>query len=372
MAMRRDAAEPPLVRAQDRDELARLLTLYNAGKNDIPPAILSAHTEPLLAGPEYVRWDLILTNIPAKAGAPVLEDFVRRSTALLNPGGRVIMVAVHTLADFFREQIRAAGAEIGGEETGAGHNVFVYRRAACTSPVSANEPVKPGAGFLTRYPFYVRTSVACRLEDISLRLETVHGASGFDAPSGAALAAAKLIRRLGAEKIAACVRNGAAALIYEPGQGFFSRWLLEFLRRHDFPMPEFIVVSGRNILALEAARRNTGAGTGEGVNVTVVPAVDLRLGGQDLLEAAAGRHYGFIAAFPELLPRSLLPKEADQLAAFWEALPPLLTGGGVFIAGFGSTDAERFDRKKPAGFTRLGDIKRKGFRALACQGNKAY
>jgi hypothetical protein len=61
----------------------------------------------------------------------------------------------------------------------------------------------------------------------------------------------------------------------------------------------------------------------------------------------------------------MLPKDADQHASLWEALPPLIASGGEFIAGFGSTDAERFDRKKPAGFTRLGDIKRKGFRALA-------
>jgi hypothetical protein len=363
LSMRRDAAELPLVRAQDRDELARLLTLYNAEKNGIPPAVLSAHTEPLLAGPPDLRWDLILTNIPAKAGAPVLEDFVRRSAALLNPGGRVSMVAVHTLADFFREQIRAAGAERAWEEKGAEHQVFVYRG---TPAAASAAPVNAGPDFLARHPFYIRTSAACQIEDIPLRLETVYGASGFDAPGGAVLAAAKLARRLGAEKIAACSRNGPAALVHEPGQGFFSCWLLEFLRG-GVSIP--LILSGRNILALEAAQYNTEAIPGEHAAVTIIPAVDLRLGGQALPEAAARRQrgqqrYGFIAAFPELLPQSLLPKEADQLAILWEALPPLLAEGGVFIAAFGSTDAERFDRKKPAGFTRLGDIKRKGFRAL--------
>jgi cyclopropane fatty-acyl-phospholipid synthase-like methyltransferase len=56
----------------------------------------------------------------------VLEDFIRRSASMLNPGGRVIMVAVNTLADFFREQI-AAVAEFEREEKGTGHTVFVYK-----------------------------------------------------------------------------------------------------------------------------------------------------------------------------------------------------------------------------------------------------
>jgi hypothetical protein len=88
------------------------------------------------------------------------------------------------------------------------------------------------------------------------------------------------------------------------------------------------------------------------------------------VEAAGGRQYGFIAAFPELLPQSALPKTAkgnhgpDQLSALWDSLPPLLAEGGLFLAAFGSSEAERFDRKKPAGFTRLGSVKRDGFRAL--------
>ena len=291
----------------------------------------------------------------------MLEDFVRRSTGLLNPGGRVIMVAVHTLADFFRERIRAAGAELAREEKGAEHSVFVYARK---TPSASDAPVRTGRGFLADYPFYVRTSAAYRVEDIPLYLETVHGASGFDDPGGAVLAAAKLVRRTGADRIAGYSRNGSAALVHEPGQGFFSRWLLEYLRRESRrDAPPLLVLSGRNILALEAARRNTETAESR-TGAAVVPAVDLRLGAEALLNATAGQRYGFIAAFPELLPQSSLSKEADQLAALWDSLPPLLAGGGVFIAGFGSSDAERFDRKKPAGFTRLGDIKRKGFRAL--------
>jgi hypothetical protein len=243
-------------------------------------------------------------------------------------------------------------------------------------------PLKTGPGFIRNYPFYHRNTVDCEIEDIPLHLETIHGAAGFDQPGGAVQAAAKLICRLGLEKL--CLSD-SPLLIHEPGQGFFPCFLLEFLKREcrllHLPrqMPQ-LVLSGRNILALEASHRNCG-------EAELIPTVDLRLGVNSLLEAvgrhsvgrhsvgrhSVGRHsaashsgqYSFIAAFPELLPQSSLPKGADQLASLWEALPSLLSAGGVFIAAFGSTDAERFDRKKPSGFTRLGDIKRKGFRALA-------
>ena len=366
-----------LVRCQDRDELARLITAHNASHNGLPPTLLEAYTEPLLAGPlgddSSCAWDLILTNIPAKAGSPVLEDFVRRSTGLLNPGGRVIMVAVAALADFFRERI-AAEAELLREVPGPGHHVFVYGRAADQRQTAV--PVNAGPDFIAQHPFYVRADVTCAIEDIPIHLTTIHGASGFDNPGGAVLAAAKLVRRLGPGQF--IINGGAPLLVHEPGQGFFPCWLLAFLK-FTTEDTEFhgVILSGRNILALEAARHNVRQNVRQnvrhngGITTAVVPAVDLRLGETALREAAGGRPYGCIAAFPELLPQSSLPKMTkghqgtDQLGAIWDAAPPLLAGGGIFLAVFSSSDAERFDRKKPAGFTRLGSVKRNGFRALA-------
>jgi len=353
------------IRCQDRDELARLLTLRNAVQNGVPPAALEACTEPLLAGPDSGRWDMILTNIPAKAGTPILEDFVRRSANLLNPGGKVLMVAVHPLADFFRERI-AADAELLSEHKSPGHTVFVYGGKTAQEP--AANPVNAGPGFFTRHPFYARAAVTCPIEDIPVYLETIHGASGFDQPGAAVLAAAKLTARLKKTALRQLPLDGSAPLlVHEPGQGFFPCWLLELLCDKSGP-PQSLILSGRNILALEASRHNTER---RNAAVSIVPAADLSLGRTALLEIVGGRQYGLIAAFPELLPQSSLPKTAkgnqgiSQLTALWDALPPLLADGGVFLAAFTSADAERFDRKKPPGFTRLAGVKRDGFRALA-------
>ena len=408
------------VRCQDRDELARLISAHNAAANKIPPEALSAFTEPLLAGPPDARWDLILTNIPAKAGQPVLEDFVRRSTALLAENGRVIMVAVQALADFFQQAIDAAGARILREETGPEHRVFVYGRKTGPDPYApVYEPVSAGTGFLARYPFYRRAVVDFEADELPLRIETVYGAAwsaaGFEGQSAAERAVMALIekigRRLNLERLwpetdtPGSLSAAQPVLIHEPGQGFFPCRLLAFLRRLLPPgapahKPPRMAFSGRNILTLEAARHNYERLAAS--PCAIVPVADLTTGAEAVHAAAAQSavcakgQYGLLIAFPELLPQSALPKTqplgvsgvmpkgtplgvskdtlsgafpgvslgSDQLSCLWESISPLLCPGGVFVAGLSSTEAERFDRKKPAGFTRMGDIKRGGFRSL--------
>jgi 16S rRNA G1207 methylase RsmC len=366
------------VRAQDRDELARLFTGYNARSNNIGPDRLSAHTEALLSGPAGSRWDLILSNGPAKAGRPVLEDFVRRSITLLNPGGKAVIVAVNTLADFFRPRLGGPAGELLREEQGPEHTVFVYGagpaadRAAAEEPLSRSAgPARAGEDFLFSHPFYLRQSAGFELADISLPMDTVHGAPGFDRPGGAAEAAAKLTRRLGLSALTAA----PAVLVHEPEQGWFPAWLLAFLEppgggdsRRGFPIAE-LVLSGRNILALEAARHNVKramsartrpAGEGAAPEPAVIPGVELSPRGLAGLPGGPGAgRFGFIAAFPEAVPRT------DRREALWDGLAAFLAPGGLAVVSLPSSEADRFDRKKPPGFRRLGDLKRKGFRALA-------
>jgi hypothetical protein len=375
-------AAPDLrVRAQDRDELARFFTGYNALNNGIPPAVLEAHTEALLSGPPGSSWDLILSNIPAKAGKPVLEDFVSRSLGLLSGGGKVLVVIVHTLGDFFRSRISGAGGAVFREEAGSEHIVFEYARSrtgGAEAPRRA-EPVQGGDDFLTANPFYRRCELDYNFDDIPLHISTIHGAPAFDRPGEAAGTAVKLARRLG---LAARIPPGTPILVHEPEQGWFPAWLFRALEQEGEgnnsagPFSQW-VVSGRNILSLEAARHNIRAlikdkgpaGTwGKMPEPAAVPVVDLSFDREKLWNAAetpgpgaSPAGFGFIAAFPEPVSR------VDGNSACWEGLSALLRPGGIALAALPSSEAERFDRKKPARFIRLGFLRRKGFRALAYQ-----
>jgi hypothetical protein len=342
---------------------------------------LEAHTEPLLAGPPDSRWDLILSNVPAKAGLPVLENFIPRSAALLNPGGRLLEVVVNPLAELFRLRIPELGLSLGYHEAGKEHQVFMYE------PGTGGAPEEPGEGpnsvynldrgevpgaFLRENPAYLRNRGDYTLEGISYHIDAFQGLGDFDNPGGAILAAVKLADRLGLNRKAL----PPGILIHEPGQGHFPVWLLA---HPGAGAAGPLVFSGRNILALEASRHNAAA---PGALIRLVPAIDLASHRDALLAAAGGDRaagngtdngeaddgngaggeaerggYGFIAAFPEPRP--------GRLDAYWEGLEALLKPGGIALIALPSSEAERFDRKKPKRFSRLGDLKRRGFRALA-------
>jgi 16S rRNA G1207 methylase RsmC len=329
------------VRCQDRDELARVFTCFNAEQNHIPQPLLSAYTEPLLSGSDYAQWDLILSNIPAKAGKSVLEDFVKRSIALLAPEGRALIVVVKPLANFFRFRIAQIGTLL-YDRTGANHAVLVYGRSA-DKPLAARLP--QCCDLWQTHPAYRRNSGVYVMEDQSYTLDTIHGVADFDTPSEAVQVAAKLMRRLQPPPF-------SSLLIHEPNQGHFPAWLARFAQWSTGNTPQ-ITLSGRNVLALEASRHNLKPFT-----VNLVPALDILL-----RIAPPDGHSGFsgIAAFPEPVPCT------DTSAVLWEAIARLLAPNGLALIALSSSGAERFDRRKPKQFRRVGDLKRKGFRALAYQ-----
>jgi hypothetical protein len=342
------------LRAQDRDELARCFTEENARRNRIPPSVLEAYTEPLLAGPPEARWDLILSNIPAKAGAPVLRDFVGRGASLLTGDGRLLLVAVKPLAEAFRSWIAQARCPLLLAEEGPGHTVF-----ACGPPAeSAGAPGSHGCGpiaaeadLLAEYPAYVRGRGDYTLEGISYSLEAGQGAADFDSPSIAVKTAAALASRLRLPERLRSPAGPPPLLVHEPDQGHFPVWLASLLRALNEDASW--VFSGRNILALGAARHNFLVHGGKGPP-RIVPVVDL---GEASL-AAAGP-FGLIAAFPELVPG------VGRAAASWAAARRLLLPGGILLVSLPALQAADFDRVKPPGFTRLRDLKRRGHRALA-------
>jgi hypothetical protein len=334
--------------------LARCFTRYNALKNHIPPAVLEAHTEPLLAGPPDARWDLVLSNIPAKAGLPVLEDFACRAASLLQPGGRVFVVVIKALAERFRAWLEEAGCPLILETGRPEHVVFAYGPPAKEPGPDRKGPIMAGKDLMAQYPVYQRRRGAYTLEGISYTLDSIQGAADFDTPSAAVETAVKLALRLKLRDrlFSPDRRAGGGILIHEPDQGHFPLWFARYLGERIPGGPW--VFSGRNILALEASRHNFS----QFRTVTmpeIVPAVDPALG-TTTLEAGM---FSFIAAFPETVPQS------NRTAAYWAGIRHLLGPGGIFLMALPSPQAAFFDRKKPAGFTRLGDLKRRGYRVLA-------
>ena len=141
--------------------------------------------------------------------------------------------------------------------------------------------------------------------------------------------------------------------MYEEGQGHFPVWFSHLMNKRLE-----LVLSGRNILALGASRHNLSElpTVCSSAPITVIPTPYLFL---EPAKDAAGLFFAFIACFPDIVP------ETDWPAISWKSFAEILLPCGIVIITVTSTCAQRLDKTKPAGFIRLGRIKREGFRALA-------
>ena len=105
------------------------------GERRTPVAAPRAELGLLADGLEGGPYDYVLSNLPAKAGAPVLEAFFARAAGsaagpagrpgFLAPGGRLAVVIVNTLAEKAAAWIAAAGLALVSRERGSGHTVFI-------------------------------------------------------------------------------------------------------------------------------------------------------------------------------------------------------------------------------------------------------
>lgn len=110
----------------DRDALAVAFSAHNAQR--------LKYTVDCVGGLDPIDqigtgYDLLLWNVPGKAGAPVLADLMADSLNVLAPGGLLALVVVHPLA----EVLRAAAAtraefRIERDEQGSEHTVLHVRR----------------------------------------------------------------------------------------------------------------------------------------------------------------------------------------------------------------------------------------------------
>ena len=333
--------EDCLVRAQDRDELARVFSIRNALANGLAPNRYKAYAERLLDGPEDARYDLILSNLPAKAGNPVLADFFFRSGRMLTEHGRCAVVIVNSLAASARAWMRAAEVPLLEEEAGSEHTVFVTGAAPPRSGSLGDLGERKSAA-----DPYFRAESGHELENVRYSIRAVHGVADFSEASRAVVAAAKLAVKF---------RGFDSVLVHECEQGHFPVFLTEAAKAAGRPLTR-IALCGRNVLALEAARHNVVSSAGKATVVETVPMADLGLFAG---AALAGGGFGLVASFPDIVPRT------ERFAETWNGAATLTAPGGYFLIAAASTDAARFDKLKTKDFARAGDFKRDGFRALA-------
>lgn len=311
--------------ARDRLALAASFTAENARINrlaiDAGPGLLLEN----VPGP----WDLIVSNLPAKAGEPVLADFVRRSLGMVAEAGLVAVVVIEPLAAWFSAELDKAGAVRLYEEAGGGYRVFHYKAGG---PVTGRaDPGFPEA--------YRRGEVSWSVGNLRFVQKTFFGLPNFDGLDFRLQMTLSLLedRKLRGD-----------CLVWEPVQGHLATWADAVL-----PPGATLHLAGNDALGLAAAGQNVTKRTP--VLHPVPTLADLSLGAGSLGSALVQLH-------PE--------PEVPWVESTKEALLRLLAPGApVWINGT-STDLTRFlERHK--GLRKISDVRGKGWRVVLLERQSA-
>jgi len=241
------------VTMQDRDALALTFSQYNAQKNSAE----GVHVVGGLAfqGLRGQHFDLVISNIPAKVGEPVLRQLYR---SMLLHATLSAIVVVNPLADYTQQTLPELNARILYQEQSTGHSVFYFTPAqpALSSEEQASE-VQPSENQPSSEGFppeevlpqqdlpeaYFRTGAKFEYTNLYYYLDTVWGLADFDSIPFQSQSAYR------------CVKSTSPftrICVWNPGQGHTAALLAAAQPDHSLTVD----LLGRDLLALQASRHN--------------------------------------------------------------------------------------------------------------------
>jgi 16S rRNA G1207 methylase RsmC len=296
----RAAAADRVVHLVDRDALAVEYSRENAARNRLDD--VEVYGSLGYADVRGSGFDLIVSNIPAKAGPPVIEQLLLGGAALLAPGGLVAVVVIAPLGAGVAEVLEGAPeVEVVFRRATASYAVFHYRFRA--PPATPDE-----------LGVYERGRLTVTHAGVSVRLRTAWGLPEFDSLGVPTRLVADALLRPGG-------RPPRTALVLHPGQGHLP-CLLWAGRR-----PAELRLVDRDLLALRFSQANLVA---NGCPVERV-ATAHRVGPGPAALADA-----------DLVVAMLRPKEPPEAtAAILRQLVAAVPRGATVVVGGGSTAVTR-------------------------------
>lgn len=250
-----------LVHLTDRDALAVDYARQNAVLNGLDDTQIYGSL-----GYDDVQRDdfnLIVTNIPGKAGENVIAGLLQEARYYLAPGGLVAIVVVSPLESLVEKVLAdTPGAAIILKRNRPGHTVFHYRFSG------DHAPLKPALSALER-GIYHRQKATTRLDELEYTLQTAYGLKEFDSLSYGSQMLIKALADLRG-------RDFTRVVVLNPGQGHVPAALWQLLH------PQKIALVDRDLLALRYSHSNlvTNGCPPECISVFHQVGVDLKTGEQ--------------------------------------------------------------------------------------------
>ncbi|HOT93521.1 MAG TPA: methyltransferase [Anaerolineae bacterium] len=294
----------------DRDALAVLYTRQNATLNHIADVCVYGSL-----GYDEVQerdFDLIISNIPGKAGEKVIAGLLRDACHFLKPDGLVAIVVVAALEATVTPILSVPDIEIVFQETRSGHAIFHYRFS------EAYRAIRPPYTNGFAAGLYHRDAVTITTGPLTFPMQTARGLPEFD---GLSYHSRLLIEGLLTLRDTPFNR----VLVFNPGQGHIPVALWQIVR------PEAIVLMDRDLLSLQYARHNLIQNGCPASRITTAHQVDLA-------SQSADQTVDLIAG--------ILREEEGPAAAEWlvqQAAAQLTPGGWLWLVA-GSTPITRLEK----------------------------
>ncbi len=229
---------------QDRDALAVAFSRLNCEYNGLGEVGKSGGLNITgglaFQGLETQVFDLIVSNIPAKVGEPVLTDLYQTMLECLPAKGLAALVVVEAISKYTLSVLHAAGAEIRMEHHLRGHTVILFSPGEDCSNDSMVQKNPTGD---TLPPAYLRGHIRCDLEKTRYEVDTVWGSADFDSPPFTAHLVSRMSSRL---------PPFTRGFLWNPGQGHIPMLIASRSHEELFTLD----CGGRDTLDLQICRHN--------------------------------------------------------------------------------------------------------------------
>jgi len=311
--------------ARDRDALACRFTKHNAQVNSIEK--LNVEGALFLENLGDKRFDLIVSNIPAKAGEQVIAHFLSESVHYCTTKGRVAVVVVQPLRALTEKYLGNSGHKILFQEHSKMYSIFHFQAETQRIPLTIDVSL------------YIRQQQTYEMEKKRYQLETVHNIPDFDQISWKDQLMPQVMKG---------INRAGNFLILNPGQGHFLCWFLS----HQKPHPSRIYLLSRDLLQLEIAEKNALANGYKGEIIKIHSAME-----EDWMEALPEEEMDFCHFDIQPITRSSWEEP------FKKSVEYLVKPGGIYSWLGKSGDIQSL-MKTRKGSQLINDKKYRGWRGV--------
>ncbi|HNT77583.1 MAG TPA: methyltransferase [Anaerolineae bacterium] len=217
----------------DRDALALAYTTQNAALNAIPDVQVYASL-----GYDDVTardFDLIVANIPGKAGESAIAHFLLDAHHHVQPEGQVAIVVVAPLTETVTNLLTRPDIAVTFHEVRSGYAIFHFH---FTAPAAAPPPESALARGV-----YHREHITLEFAELTFTMQTARGLPEFDSLDYATRLALRTLNKLHPQTF-------PRALVLNPGQGYLPLALWQWFQ------PASLALVDRDLLSLRYTAHN--------------------------------------------------------------------------------------------------------------------